>query len=65
MVTSPKAVTRECLQGVYSVEKLPFTAEAIFQFYGNVAENQRKTLRRYLADCATQGVSGLNESWVS
>jgi len=28
---------------VYSVEKLPFGAEVIFQFYGNAAENMRKT----------------------
>jgi hypothetical protein len=29
----------------YSVEKLPFGAEMIFQFYGNAAENMRKTRR--------------------
>jgi hypothetical protein len=27
----------------YSVEKLPFGAEAIFQFYGTAAENPKKT----------------------
>jgi hypothetical protein len=29
----------------YSVEKLPFGAEAIFQFYGIAAENLKKTRR--------------------
>jgi len=29
----------------YSVEKLPFSAEAIFQFLGNAAEKLRKTPR--------------------
>jgi len=33
---------------VYSVEKLHFSAEAIFQFHGNGAENLRKT--RHTAD---------------
>jgi hypothetical protein len=33
---------RRGLHPAYSVEKLSFGAEAIFQFYGNAAENLRK-----------------------
>jgi hypothetical protein len=29
----------------YSVEKLDFSAEAVFPFYGNAAENLKKTRR--------------------
>jgi hypothetical protein len=35
----------ERLKVAYSVEKLDFSAEAIFPFYGNAAENLRKTRR--------------------
>jgi hypothetical protein len=36
---------REVALSAYSVEKLHFRAEAIFRFYGNAAENPRKTRR--------------------
>ena len=51
---SPPAVSRvriraarslDWLRPAYSVEKLPFSAEAIFQFLGNAAEKLRKTPR--------------------
>jgi hypothetical protein len=40
---NPEAAVGGRLDRVYSVEKLPFGAEVIFQFYGNAAENMRKT----------------------
>jgi hypothetical protein len=43
--THPKAVADGRRLWVYSVEKLPFSAEAIFQFLGNAAEKLRKTPR--------------------
>jgi hypothetical protein len=41
----PKAAARDRQQRVYSVEKRPFGAEVIFQFYGNAAEKPRETRR--------------------
>jgi hypothetical protein len=41
----PIAAAGDRLERVYSVEKLSFGAEAIFQFCGNAAENLRKTRR--------------------
>jgi hypothetical protein len=41
----PEAAGREGPQRVYSVEKLSFGAETIFQFCGNAAENPKKIRR--------------------
>ena len=41
----PIAAAGDRPERVYSVEKLSFGAETIFQFYGNAAENLRKTRR--------------------
>jgi hypothetical protein len=41
----PIAAAGDRPERVYSVEKLSFGAEAIFQFCGNAAENLRKTRR--------------------